>query len=88
MLRAEQMPGDVITMWSKVQVVDLANAARSNYELVYPFEADIVAGKVSVLAPLDTAMLGFLGRSAVSCAAESTGPRRRQTCIAYQEGSR
>ena len=58
-LRAEEMHGDVITMQSHVQVRDLANGERSNYELVFPFEADVAARKISVLAPLGTALLGF-----------------------------
>ena len=58
-LRAEQMHGDVITMQSHVQVRDLANGERSSYELVFPFEADVAARKISVLAPLGTALLGF-----------------------------
>jgi regulator of nucleoside diphosphate kinase len=57
-LRPEEMHGDVITMQSHVQVRDLANGERSTYELVFPFEADVAARKISVLAPLGTALLG------------------------------
>ena len=58
-LRPEEMHGDVITMQSHVQVRDLANGERSTYELVFPFEADVAARKISVLAPLGTALLGY-----------------------------
>jgi regulator of nucleoside diphosphate kinase len=58
-LRAEEMHGDVIAMQSHVHVRDLANGERNNYELVFPFEADVAARKISVLAPLGTALLGY-----------------------------
>ena len=58
-LRAEEMHGDVITMQSHVHVRDLANGERSNYELVFPFEADVAGRKISILAPLGTALLGY-----------------------------
>lgn len=58
-LRPEEIHGDVITMQSHVQVRDLANGERSHYQLVFPFEADVSARKISVLAPLGTALLGF-----------------------------
>ncbi len=58
-VRPEEMHGDVVTMRSHVQVCDLANGERTHYELVFPFEADVSARKISVLAPLGTALLGF-----------------------------
>jgi regulator of nucleoside diphosphate kinase len=49
---------DVITMNSRVKLRDLESNSAAVYTLVYPKEADISRGKVSVLAPLGTAMLG------------------------------
>jgi regulator of nucleoside diphosphate kinase len=57
-LDAEQAPQDVVTMGSRVQMMDLATGERRELVLVYPSHADIRANRVSVLAPLGTALLG------------------------------
>ena len=54
-----EVPRDVITMNSKVQLVDLATKEEMSYHLVFPDDADISQGKISVLAPIGTAMLGY-----------------------------
>jgi regulator of nucleoside diphosphate kinase len=48
----------VITMNSRVRVRDVQTDERETYTLVYPQEADIDEGRLSVLAPLGTALLG------------------------------
>jgi regulator of nucleoside diphosphate kinase len=53
-----EVPGDVITMRSRVTVRDSSTHQSEEYTLAYPEEADIDSGKVSVLAPLGLAMLG------------------------------
>lgn len=58
-LQAEQVPPDVITMHSRVRVLDLERCRRSDFTLVFPLEADVSAKRISVLAPLGTAVLGF-----------------------------
>lgn len=57
-VESEQVPAEVITMDSRVRVVDLETGARSEYVLVFPAEADLSAKRISVLAPLGTALLG------------------------------
>ena len=52
------MPSDVITMGSRVYVRDLVTGERSEYTLVFPAEANVAARRLSVLAPLGTALLG------------------------------
>jgi regulator of nucleoside diphosphate kinase len=56
--RAE-IPPDVVTMNSTVRVCDLETGEVETYTLVYPHEADIAAGRLSVLAPVGTALLGY-----------------------------
>ena len=58
-LPAEELPADVITMGSQVRVLDLESRRRSDYTLVLPLESDVSARRISVLAPLGTALLGF-----------------------------
>jgi regulator of nucleoside diphosphate kinase len=54
-----QVPGDVVTMNSTVRLRDLEAGEDETYTLVYPHEADISAGRLSVLAPVGTALLGY-----------------------------
>lgn len=56
--RAE-IPPDVVTMGSTVRLADLETGEQETYTLVYPDEADIEENKLSVLAPIGTALLGY-----------------------------
>ncbi|WP_026840118.1 nucleoside diphosphate kinase regulator [Citrifermentans bremense] len=53
------IPPDVITMNSKVCLQDLDSKEELVYTLVFPNEADLASGKISILAPVGTAMIGF-----------------------------
>ena len=55
----QEIPADVITMNSKVALVDLDTQEEEIYTLVYPENANTSEGKVSILAPVGTAMLGY-----------------------------
>ena len=56
---AHDIPPDVITMNSRAELLDLDTGERMEFTLVFPNEADIEASKISILAPLGTAMLGY-----------------------------
>ncbi len=58
-VRPEDLPADAVSMNSRVVVEDINCATRSVYELVYPRNADISKGKISILAPIGTALLGY-----------------------------
>ena len=45
---------NVVTMHSKVQFLDLARERPEVYTLVYPGEASLRAGRLSVLSPMGT----------------------------------
>jgi regulator of nucleoside diphosphate kinase len=53
------VPADVITMHARARVLDLTSGEYREYELVYPADADISMHRISVLAPLGTALLGY-----------------------------
>ena len=53
------IPKDVVTMRSTVRLKDLDNGKEMVYSLVFPNEADVDEGKISVLAPVGTAMIGY-----------------------------
>ncbi len=54
---AKNIPPDVVTMNSTVQVRAAGHDADT-YTIVYPGNADIDAGRISVLSPMGLALLG------------------------------
>jgi regulator of nucleoside diphosphate kinase len=59
LVRPEEIPNDVITMNSTFRLQDLDNGEEAVYSLVFPADADSLRGKISVLAPIGTAVLGY-----------------------------
>lgn len=55
----QDVPGDVITMNSRVRLIDVESGEEMKYTLVFPQDADSAQGKISILAPIGTAMLGY-----------------------------
>ena len=56
---AKAMPRDVVTMSSQVEFVDEASGETRTIQLVYPHEADIAAGRVSILTPVGAGLIGL-----------------------------
>lgn len=56
---AAEIPPDVVTMNSQVALRDLDTGGQVVLTLVFPHEANVDQQKVSVLAPLGTAVLGY-----------------------------
>ena len=54
----EEMPPDVVGMNTRVCLYDMKSGEKSEKELVWPGEADSFEGKISILAPLATALIG------------------------------
>ncbi|HET9240352.1 MAG TPA: nucleoside diphosphate kinase regulator [Oligoflexus sp.] len=64
MLRAEivesgNMPPEVVAMNSNVRFVDMESGEVLGVQVTYPWDSNIDEGKVSVLAPLGSALLGL-----------------------------
>jgi regulator of nucleoside diphosphate kinase len=55
----EKIPKNVVTMNSRVIFENETTRERREITLVYPEHADIDAGKISVLVPVGTALLGL-----------------------------
>ncbi len=58
-IASKRVKSDVVTMNSAVALRDLDNAQLYEYQLVYPQDADPEENKISVLAPVGTALLGY-----------------------------
>ena len=56
---AADVSPDVVTMHSVVRVRDLDSGARAVYTLVFPSDADIEQRRISILAPIGTALIGY-----------------------------
>lgn len=58
-VKSKEIPKDVITMNSKVRFKDLVTREEMIYSLVFPDSADPDQNKISILAPIGTALLGY-----------------------------
>lgn len=59
LLPAELVPADVVRVGSTFTVRDLDTGEDDTFTLAWPEHADIARGKLSVLAPLGVALIGF-----------------------------
>ncbi len=55
----ELLPANVVAMGSRVEIEDLESGEIDTYTLVYPDQADAAQGRLSIFAPIGTAILGF-----------------------------
>jgi regulator of nucleoside diphosphate kinase len=55
----DDLPAHVVTMNATVAFVDEASGVRRTVQLVYPGDADIGAGKISVLTPVGAGLIGM-----------------------------
>jgi regulator of nucleoside diphosphate kinase len=54
----EAFPADVVTMESAVEFEDLGTSEVEEYTITYPDRADIEHKRISILAPIGTALIG------------------------------
>jgi regulator of nucleoside diphosphate kinase len=55
---ADEIPEDVITLYGRARLLDLQTNEVLELSIVLPEEINVEAGRISILAPLGTAMLG------------------------------
>lgn len=55
----QDIPGDVVTMNSQARIRDMDSNEEMTFTLVFPAEADYERGRLSVIAPVGTALLGY-----------------------------
>ena len=56
-VNAEELPRDVVTMRSRVLI--MLEDEEKEITLVYPNEANLSTGKISILSPVGTAIIGY-----------------------------
>ncbi|MGI6066371.1 MAG: nucleoside diphosphate kinase regulator [Bacillota bacterium] len=80
----QEIPRDAITMNSKVFLKDLDSGEEMTYTLVYPAEADLTENKISVLAPVGTAILGYREGDVIDWEVPNGVVRLRVEKVVYQ----
>jgi len=84
-LPPEKIPAGVVTMHSTVECEDEMSGDRHTLTLVYPNEANVGTGHVSILAPVGSALLGLsLGQSIDWSAPDGRKLRLRVSAVRYQ----
>jgi regulator of nucleoside diphosphate kinase len=79
------LPKDVVTMNSRVLFENETTGERREVTLVYPREADIDTGKISILVPVGTALLGLrVGQSIDWELPNGARQRYRVIAVPYQ----
>lgn len=80
-----QMPHDVVSMNSSAECVEEFGNKHHSLTLVYPKDADADAGRISVLAPVGSAVLGLrVGQSIDWLGHGGRRLKLRVTAIQYQ----
>jgi len=78
------VPGDVITMNSRAEMLDLDTGETVTFTLVFPSQANIDEEKISVLAPIGAGMLGYRVGDEFEWQVPDGVRRMRVTQIHYQ----
>ena len=84
-LPPEEIPEGIVTMHSRVDCEDELHNEKHSLTLVYPHEADFDKGRVSILAPVGSALLGLsVGQTIDWTAPGGRKLRLRVTAVHYQ----
>ena len=80
----QDVPADIVTMNSRVVVQDVETGESSEYVLVFPEQADVAEGRLSVVSPIGTAILGYAKGDVLTWQTPG-GPRKiKIAAIPYQ----
>ena len=79
-----EVPADVVTMNSEVEYEDCGTLAKRTVKLVYPKDADATHGRISVLAPIGSALLGLRVGQTIDWPVPNGTKRVRVVNVRYQ----
>ena len=80
-----EIPSDVVTMNSRARFVDERTGEELEMTLVYPRDADLAGGRISVLAPVGAALLGLSVGQSIEWQMPHGGTRRlKVSAILFQ----
>ena len=81
---ASEIPSDVVTMNSKLALRELDTGEEMIFTVVFSSEANADEHRISVLAPLGTAVLGYRAGDAIEWAVPGRTRRVRIESVLYQ----
>ena len=81
---SDQIPPNVVTMHSRVRIVDMRTGEQLVYRIVYPHEANYAEMKISILAPIGTALLGYSAGTEIEWKVPSGSRRLRIEAVEQQ----
>ena len=83
-VESKKIPADIVTMNSQVQLTNLDTLETLTWTLVFPWNANIDQGKISILAPVGTALIGGKAQDVVEFEVPSGHTRLRIDEVLYQ----
>ena len=83
-VKSADIPSNVVTMNSRFRLRDLETDHSAEYTLVFPGKANIARGKLSVLAPIGTAVLGCRELDTIECDVPAGRKRFEVLEVVYQ----
>lgn len=83
-VKSDEVPPDVVTMNSRVRIQDLSRGGEHTYQIVFPEDADLDENRISVLAPIGTALIGYRTGTTVEWRVPSGTRRFRILDVEYQ----
>lgn len=83
-VRSCEVQPDVVTMNSRVRIQDLDSGRDFTYQVVFPKDANLAQNRISILAPIGTALIGYRAGSAVEWRVPSGRRRFRILEVEYQ----
>jgi len=83
-LDSREIPPYVVTMNSRVRLRDADSNEEMHYTLVFPQDANIDAGKLSVLSPIGTAIPGYAAGDTIEWQVPGGTRRIRIEEVLYQ----
>lgn len=81
---AESMPANVVTMGSQVTFLDEKSGAERTVSIVYPGEADISGGRISIMTPIGAGLIGLSIGQSIQWP-DRNGVEHKLTIIAVQQ---
>jgi regulator of nucleoside diphosphate kinase len=84
LLSSKDIPEDVVTMNSRVRIKDLNSGEEMTLTLVFPAEANFDQGRVSIMAPIGTALIGCRAGDTVEWEVPSGTRKFKIEAVIYQ----
>lgn len=79
-----EIPSDIVTLNSRVVVADIEANDTEEWVITLPDRADVLQGRLSVLSPLGTALMGSRAGDEISYETVRGERRARVQSLAYQ----